>query len=388
MLDEKELEEREAELKSFVSGLLELEDSRISRNKCPSLQEIFLLILCAQLNGFETFRDYVLYGEMKLSFLRRFCPYQSGVPSRSTLARVLALFCPKALEALFRKWIQVIVQVKSQEIIAIDGKTHRGYQPGEDESRLHLVHACATSSGVVLGQEAVKEKSNEITAIPELIDAVVLAGQLVTIDAMGCQRKIAEKLVSKKADYLLGLKGNQSSLHADIKLYFENETLRKACVFVEENDKGHGRVEHREAYITDKINWLTQRQEWKGLRSIIQLNSSTYSQGKDQNETRYYISSLPASEAKLILQATRAHWGVESMHWTLDVTFKEDSRIIWNRNVAQNEGIIRRVAMNLLKQYQLKIKPLRGKEKIALKSIRKILLADDEAMYTLLHGNL
>ncbi|MBY0544291.1 MAG: ISAs1 family transposase [Gammaproteobacteria bacterium] len=270
----------------------------------------------------------------------------------------------------------------------MDGKTHRGYQAGEDEGPLHLVHACATSSGITLGQEAVKEKSNEITAIPELIDAVVLGGQLVTIDAMGCQRKIAEKLISKKADYLLGLKGNQSLLHADIKLYFENETLRKRAIFAEESDKGHGRVEHRECYVTDKIDWLAQRKDWAGLRSIIQLNSTTYCQGSEQGETRYYISSLSANEVKLILQATRAHWRVESMHWTLDVTFKEDSRLIWDRNVAQNESIIRRVAMNLLKQYQLKIKPLRGKEKIALKSLRKILIADDEAMFALLHGNL
>jgi predicted transposase YbfD/YdcC len=382
--DAEVLEEREEALKNFVCGLKELEDPRLERHKRYSLQEIFLLVLCAQINGFESFRDYVTYGELKLNFLRHIAPYADGIPSKSTIARVLALFSPMALESLFREWMERLLNAEQQEIVAIDGKRHCGYQEKEVNEHLHLVHACAIRSGLSLGQEAVAEKSNEITAIPKLIDSLALKGQLITLDALGCQKKIAEHIIAKKADYLFGLKGNQSGLHEDVKLYFSSPHHMSKCQYIAEDDKGHGRIERREAYICDNVDWLEQRSEWAGLSTLIWIKSSRLIKDQESREDRYYISSLNSKNPKTFLQATRMHWGVESMHWSLDVTFREDDRIVWNRNVAQNEAIIRRVALNLLKQYQVHRETVLGKRKIALKSLRKVMLLDDDGMFNLL----
>ena len=376
------LKEREEEISGFLGEIQGINDPRSKKGRSYSLAEIFLLILCAQICGFESLREYEAYGEMKLNLLRKFLPYTRGAPSKSTIARVLSVFKPKCLESLFMGWMAKIVRAyEGQQQIAIDGKTHRG--ASDEEEKLHLVHAYGVESGLVLGQEKVGDKSNEITAIPALLEAMHVTGQIITIDAMGTQKAIAEKIKEKKADYVLALKGNQGRLHEDIKMYFEEKNHLTTCTQYEDIDKGHGRLEIRRCYVTDQIQWLSHRKEWSGLKSIIAVESICYSKGQESREVRYFISSLPA-DARAILRAVRGHWGVESMHWCLDVIFREGDRIIWNHQFAQNESVIRRFGLNLLKKFQQICEYRIGSAKMALKTLRKLLIGSDDNMAKLI----
>lgn len=381
------LEEREEELKKFISYVDEIPDSRRQWQVGYSLAEIFLVVLCAQICGFESLREYEEYGKIKLKFLRNFLPYKDGPPSKSTISRVLALICPEKLESIFILAMQQVLSPQEPQVIAIDGKTNRGFMT-EGEEKLHLVSAYATNSGLVLGQEKVEDKSNEITAIPELLEILFLENQIVSIDAMGCQKNIAKKIREKKANYILALKGNQGNLHDNVSLYFEGPEHLKACHFFEHNDKGHGRVETRRCYATEAIEWLEERHKWTDLKTIFMIESIRYIKGKESLERRHFIASLPPNP-KSLLAGVRAHWGIENnLHWILDVIFHEDQRIIWNQNIAQNESIIRKMALNLIKQYQIIRKADTGKAKVAIKTLRKLLLADDYGMAMLLKGEL
>lgn len=384
-VNEEAIQEREEEISGFLQEIKELKDTRSQQGRAYTLAEILLLVLCAQICGFESLREYEMYGEMKLNLLRRFLPYSRGTPSKSTIARVLSLFAPKHMETLLLKWMARIVQAQDeQKQIAIDGKTHRGAQT-TDEEKLHLVSAYGVESGLVLAQEKVVTKSNEITAIPVLLETLYIEGQIVTIDAMGCQKAIAKKIREKKADYVLALKGNQGQLHEDIALYFQKNHHLQECDQYEEIDKGHGRCEMRRCYVASQIHWLDNRQEWDGLKSIVAVESICFMNQKETREVRYFISSLPA-KAKVLLRSVRAHWGIESMHWSLDVIFREDDRVIWNRHFAQNESIIRRLALNLLKKFQQVCEYRIGKAKVALKTLRKLLMGSDENMEKLIMG--
>jgi len=383
--------EREEVLNSLLEEIGKQKDPRINRCKRFSLGEIFFLVLNAQICGYETFREYEAYGQLKLSFLKRFLPYKKGSPSRSTIARVLAFFDPKHLEKLFIEWMKKIVSLEAtktlendQGVVAIDGKTHCG---ARGEEKLHLVSAFDTNSGLILGEEKVQDKSNEITAIPLLLDSLAVQGNLISIDAMGCQIAIAEKIISKGADYLLALKGNQGLLLEDVRDYFESKDCLKNCDVVTRVDKGHGRIEKRTCYTTNDINWIDKKSDWIGFKSIVMVIAERTINGKLTVEKRFYISSVKSDPVRLLL-ATRAHWGIEnSLHWVLDVIFGEDNRIIWNQNIAQNESIIRRIALNLLKKYRLTMPTKSAKsEKIALKTLRKILSHDDEKMFKLLQA--
>jgi predicted transposase YbfD/YdcC len=387
-MDEDILIERQEAVDSLLTEINLLDDVRINRTKKFTLGEIFFLVLCAQICGYETFREYETYGRLKINLLRKFLPYKNGHPSRSTIARVLALFEPKIMEQLFIKWMQKVLKQEDakvsdneQDVLAVDGKTHRGLQ-GET---LHLVSAFDTRSGLVLGEEKVNDKSNEITAIPELLDALEITGQLVSIDAMGCQTKIAAKIRSKNADYLLALKGNQGTLLQNVADYFESKDCLKECKMVVRTDKGHGRIETRTCYTTDKIDWLENKADWEDLRGIVMIEAKRLIKGKETTENRFYITSAAPEPAKM-LGATRAHWGIEnSLHWVLDVIFGEDDRIIWNKNIAQNESIIRRIALNLLKKYRFVIpRKSERSERIAIKTLRKVVVVDDDSMEQLL----
>ena len=382
-IDEDILLERQEEIAGFIRGLNELKDPRSRQGRSFSLAEIFLLLLCAQLCGFESLREYEAYGEMKLSLLKRFLPYKKGPPSKSTLCRILSLFEPVFLEQMLMEWMSSVMRdARPGGHTAIDGKTHRGFQKEEEDS-LHLVHAYSVEAGLVLGQEKVSEKSNEITAIPRLLNALQIENQIVTIDAMGCQKEIAKVIRDRKADYVFGLKGNHERLHEDVELYFTDKNLLKHCAHVKQVDKGHGRLEIRQCYVTDKIEWLEGRQDWKGLKTIARIESVRIIKGQESREVRHFISSLPADPA-MILRAVRAHW--EIMHWCLDVIFREDERIIWNRNFARNEAIIRRCALNLLKKFQETCLYHVGSAKVALKTLRKLLVGNDEDMAMLLRS--
>lgn len=265
--------EREEVLGGLLKELADQIDWRINRCKKFSLAEILFLVLCAQLCDFQSFRHYELYGRLKIDLLRMFLPYENGIPSRSTIARILALFNPEAFSALFTKWMQRIVEKsvpnEQQKVIAIDGKSHNGVQ----EDNLHLVSAFDTQAGLTLGQEKVAEKSNEITAIPVLLDSLAITGHIVSIDAMECQTTIAEKIRSKKADYFLAVKGNQGELFQEFKDAFDNKKFLKTCNIVTRHDKGHGRLEARTCYASDKVDWISQKSRWKDLKSMIMIES-------------------------------------------------------------------------------------------------------------------
>jgi len=262
---EKVLKDREEDVEGVIKSFLSLKDNRRSFNIHYSLSEVLFLVLCAQLCGCESFREYKSYGKVKISFLRCYLPYKYGVPSHTTIGRILAIFEPRELEKKFIEFTQRIVSSQDQkedapenhvqeesaekeDIIAIDGKTHCGLKRKNEDNSLHIVSAFSTRDGLTLGQVKVPDKTNEITAIPDLLDMIHITGQIVTIDEAGCQTDIARKIRSKGADYILALKGNQGSLHEAVIDYFQAPGKLQGCSFYERHDKGHGRIEHRQCY--------------------------------------------------------------------------------------------------------------------------------------------
>jgi predicted transposase YbfD/YdcC len=386
-MEDEQLIERSEIVNGLVSEINKHDDRRIARCKRYSLGEIFFLVLCAQISNYETFREYEMYGRLKLELLRKFLSYKYGAPSRSTIGRVLAMFDPKQIEEMLAKWVQIItskgstsITEENPKVVAIDGKRLCGSQ-----EQLHLVAAFDTQSGLVLGEQAVSEKSNEITAIPQVLDMLAIQGHIVSIDAMGCQQKIAKKICDKGADYFLALKQNQGGLYEQVELFFGSQKLLKTCDIVTRHNKEHGRIESRTCYVTQDIAWVDKKEKWEKLKSLVMIESKRTIKGRETTEKRFFITSSSESAA-VLLAASRAHWGIEnSLHWVLDVIFREDERILWNRNLAQNEAIIRRLALSLIKKYRL-IFPRRSErsEKIAIKTLRKVVNISDEHMINLL----
>lgn len=341
---------------AFLFHFDKLEDPRIDRKKLHPLPEVLLIVLTGTICGAQSWRDFVIFGKEKLEYLRRFLPFINGVPSKNTFARVMCALDPAIFKSCFIEWVQSF-QSALREIIAIDGKTLRkSFDKATAQSAIHMVSAFATSTKLVLGQEKVNEKSNEITAIPKLLDLLFIEGAIVSIDAMGTQRTIAEKIRDKKADYVLALKGNQSSLHNDIKLFLsaeiEKKELEKSNKIVdccEDVDKGHGRIETRTCFVTDKIDWLEQRHEWKDLKTIAAIKSVVIDGEKTLTETRYFISSMKPN-AQEIAHAIRSHWAIEnSLHWVLDVTMGEDNSRVRKDNAPENMAMVRHIVLNLLR---------------------------------------
>jgi predicted transposase YbfD/YdcC len=257
---------------------------------------------------------------------------------------VFALINPKEMERCFFLWVKAVVELAKGEIVSIDGKTLCSSGDSENKA-IHMVSAWASKKNLVLGQVKTDEKSNEITAIPTLIETLDLTGCTVAIDAMGCQKKIAENIVVAGADYVLGLKGNQTNLHDDVKLYFDNETVSETTVT---REKGHGRIEAREYFLETNIDWLYQKPTWVGLRGIGMVKSSVWEHDILREETRCFITSL--TNVTAFAEAVRAHWGIENgLHWCLDVAFNEDNSRIRKDNSGENFAVIRHIAMNLLK---------------------------------------
>ena len=341
---------------SLLGHFSELEDPRVERTKRYPLEEILLLVICATLSGCNGWTSIKQFGEIKLSWLRQYLPYKDGIPVDDTIARLMRKLDPKLFQGCFMRWMQSVVELTDGDIIAVDGKTARGSRNGSD-SPLHLVSAWSAANGVVLGQEKTAQKSNEIKAIPELLNALSIKGCLVTIDAMGCQKEIAKQIVEKKADYLLALKGNQGHLHEDVKSFFyrslENNFKGVYHDYHHEFDKGHGRIEHRECWAVEVHHYadcFIQLEHWKNLTSLIMIRSTRLINGKETQQTRFYISSVNAN-AERLLDATRKHWGIENnLHWVLDLTFKEDESRIRKDLSAENFAVIRHIAYNLIKQ--------------------------------------
>lgn len=338
-----------------------IEDVRQEKKIRHKLKDILVIVLFATLANADDWVEIAEFGEVYEDYLKKYIGLENGVPSHDTIQRVMGMVSPESMQQLYVKWQELLDSREGEalkRIVCIDGKTMRGNRRKE-EKPLHIVSAWSKEDGFCMGQKAVMEKSNEITAIPMLLENIQIKGSIVTIDAMGTQTAIAEKIKSRHGDYMLAVKGNQKTLYNDIKDYFsEKEFLRK----IKENgsykksiEKAHGQLETREYYQTGDIKWLCQRKDWKGMKSIIMERKVLEKKGRQHTEYRYYISSI-AEDINLASRAVRGHWSVESMHWHLDVTFREDYNITADKTAAQNHNIIRKWCLSVLKLAELSLK--------------------------------
>jgi predicted transposase YbfD/YdcC len=346
-------------LGSLVDHFALLPDPRIDRTKRHLLLDIVVITVCAVLCGADTWVDLAEYGRGKYEWLKRFLPVTHRIPSHDTFARVFARLNSDAFRTCFLAWLEGVREQTGGQLagqcMAVDGKTSRhSFDRAIGRSPWHVVSAWATETGLVLGQVAVEEKSNEITAIPELLTELELAGCIVTIDAMGTQKEIAKTLVELEADDVLALKGNQGTLYADVELFFQwaNEQQYRGIAHVthETQTTGHGRVERRRTTVTDTIGWLQGRKDWVGLQTIVMIEAWR-TQGHETSYDRcYYLSSLGPT-AKKIGESVQGPWTIEnSLHWVLDIAFRADDSCIRQGNAPEHFAMLRHIAVNLLKQ--------------------------------------
>ena len=317
-----------------------------------NLLEIIVMTICAVISGCEYWEEIVDFCRVKQKWFQEKLGMElkSGIASHDTFQRVFQLINPHELEASFLSWVRSVAQMTKGEIISIDGKTACGSRSAKAKA-IHLVSAWANANQLVLGQVKTEEKSNEITAIPTLLEMLQLKDCIVTIDAMGCQKEIAKQITQAEADFVFGLKGNQSSLHDDVRLYFETE---KAAQKEVTRDKDHGRIETREYALETEIDWLEEKAAWPGLKAIGMVKSRVWEKDILREEARYFITSL--TDVKLFAKAVRAHWGVEnSLHYCLDIVFREDACRTRKDNSAENFAVIRKIALNILKSYPAKM---------------------------------
>ena len=325
-----------------------LKDPRIDRNKQHSLQDILSLVVIGIICGADSWDAIEEFGKAKKEFLSTFLSLPNGIPSHDTINRVFSLIQPKKFELAFISWAKSLKNKEIlSEVIAIDGKSVRGSKDSFHGSKaIHLVNAWACSNELVLGQLKVDGKSNEITAIPVLLDLLDIEGCIVTIDAMGTQREIATKIIENKADYILALKGNQGNLEEEVESIFRVQNVEDEAIDIEKN---RGRIETRTCQIIRDLKFLDKKENWEGLKSIIKITSIREIGDKKTTETRLYISSLEHS-AKEINKYIRSHWAIEnSLHWTLDMTFDEDRQRKRDKNAAENFAQAQKIALNLLK---------------------------------------
>lgn len=340
---------------SLIEHFAALEDPRQAWKVVYPLPEILLLVLCGTLAGAEDFVEIRRWGSVNLAFLRRFLAYAEGIPSHDTLTDTINALDGELFAACFTEWVETLREAEP-DIVAIDGKTsRRTHDRGKGRHPLHLVSAWASRQRLVLGQQACEAKSNEITAIPLLLERLALAGALVTIDAMGCQTRIAETILAKGADYLLAVKENWPSLHAEIVRYFEDAGNESALDRHETTDGEHGRIEVRRHAVSRDVAWLvTDRRfpgepRFPGLQAIAMVEAAVERNGTISHERRYYLASAPL-DARLFARAVRCHWHIENrLHWVLDVVFHEDLSRLRSGCGPQNMATVRHIAMNLLR---------------------------------------
>lgn len=364
---------------NFLDHIKIIEDHRIVGMVTYPLDEVLLTTLVGLLCRADDFDEIELIGQEQLGWLRQILPFKDGVPQAQTFRKIFRLLDPQALEKAFASWVADL-QKRISGVVAIDGKTLRGSKHDvEGTGALHLVSAYAHEAGLVIGQRAVDAKSNEITAIPELLDILVLTGAVVTIDAMGTQKDIAAKIRERKADYVLALKGNQGTLHEDVKDFFDDPVLSNECPVHTDTHLGHGRIEERVCRVADARSWLAERHPgWDDLITIAQVSATRTDKktGETSTETRLYISSLPPDPVA-IAAACRSHWSIENnLHWQLDVTFREDACRTRKDHAPLNFAIIRHAALNMLKRDPTKMSLKRKRLKAAVNpEFRKKLLA-------------
>lgn len=353
---------------SLFEHLSKIEDPRVERTKRHKLIDILVIAVLATICAAESYPDIEEFGIDKEEWLRTFLELPNGIPSHDTFRRCFILIKMSEFQELFFSWMKGIAELSLGEIVAIDGKQLKGSKRREQtiNEGLRMVSAWASHNSVVLGQVKTQEKSNEIRAIPELLRLLSLKGCIVTIDAMGCQREIVKQIVSQEADYLISLKGNQGNLHKDVADYFtwaEKIKFREIEFdYFETVEKGHGRIETRRCFATEDVDWLENKEDWSGLKSIVMVESMREVIGKSRScERRYFISSL-AADAKESLRCVRGHWQIENrLHWVLDVAFREDSCQIKVENGAANMAILRHIALNLLNKEKSCKRSIKGK---------------------------
>lgn len=342
---------------SISKHFISISDPRIPNKTQHPLLSILTIVLCAVISGSEDFYDIEEYAESKREFFETFLDLPGGIPSHDTINRVISRINPKEFSDCIIEWTNTL-SGKMKGVIAIDGKTlRRSYQDASKASPLHIVSAWSSENGIVLGQVQTDKKSNEITAIPRLLELLDIKGSIVTIDAMGCQTAIAGKILAGGGDYLLALKENQKGSLDSVKYLFDWEMrhgFRGVCHTENHSlDKGHGRIETRRTFAIgelDTIEGLDFRTKWPGLQSVAMVESTREINNVSTTERRYYISSLPAN-ARVIGDSVRSHWGIEnSLHWVMDVTFHEDYARNRKDHSAANMATMRRFALNLIKQ--------------------------------------
>ena len=341
---------------SLAHHFADLTDPRVDRTKLHDLLDIVTIAICAVVAGADAWEQIEQFARAKQDWLKSFLALPNGIPSHDTIARVFARLDPDEFQRCFLRWVGALQEATERRVIAIDGKTlRRSFDRAKGKSALHLVHAWATANHLLLGQVAVDEKSNEITAIPELLRMLEVSGAIVTIDAMGCQKEIARIAREEGADYLLALKANHERLYGQVKAFWEEAYRRgfkgyEVMTYHRQWNEGHGRFEARRCWATSDLSWLEGREEWDGLRSVVFVESERFVGESLAVEERYYLSSLPA-DARLLNEAARSHWAVEnSLHWVLDVTFDEDRSRIRKGGAPENFGLLRRLALCLLKR--------------------------------------
>jgi len=340
-------------IQKMLSFFDDLTDPRVDRTKLHSLKDIIGITICAVISGCDDWDEIELYGQQKSDWLKQFLKLPNGIPSHDTFNRVFAVLDPQELQDCFICWVQSVAEITNGRVVSIDGKRLRNSGVNGQKGFIHMVSAWCNTNNMVLGQVKTDEKSNEITAIPALLDLLVLEGAIVTIDAMGCQQQIAEKIVDRKADYVLAVKENQGHVLDDIKEAFEQTPAAGSHTTLE---KSHGRIEKRTCKVITDMDWICKKSNWKNLQSIISVESerTILATGEQHSEIRYYIASMIDSP-KSFLNITRQHWGIENkLHWSLDVTFKEDLSTKQAGNAAENFSTITKVALNLLKNNKSK----------------------------------
>ncbi len=336
----------------------DLPDPRVERTKRHRLRDIVIIAVCAVVCGADTWVAVEQFGWRKRGFLERFLDLPNGIPSHDTFGRVFAALDPAAFEACFLAWVRDTVRATAGQVVAIDGKTlRRSHDRAHGKGPLHLVSAWAAANGVVLGQLAVADKSNEITAIPALLEVLAVAGCVVTVDAMGCQREIARTIRARGADYALALKANHPQLAADVAGIVADALGPNAGGYTvgyhETLEKGHGRVERRRCWTIAEprvVAWLDPGGAWADLRTIAVVEGTRRIGGETEAERRTYLSSLDGDAARF-LATVRTHWAIENrLHWVLDLAFREDDSRVRAGHAAENLAVLRHIALNLLRR--------------------------------------
>ena len=356
-------------LGQYLGGI---EDPRCNGKVEHRLRDILVIAVCAVIACAESWEDIALYGRSKLAWLSTFLELPNGIPSHDTFRRVFMLIDPDAFEAGFTAWVGSLAAGFAREVVAIDGKTiRRSFDHGREQSPLHVVSAWACERGLVLGQRCVDGKSNEITAVPELLERLTLQNSIVTLDAMGCQSAIAEKILARGGDYLLALKANHPLAHAAVVEHFDQHCFRRGApgrADCDAFDDSHGRLVRRRVFASTEAAALEVLSGWPGLRTVLaveSIRSLNSAPTKVESEIRYFLSSCPDAPA-VLGQAVRTHWAVENaLHWVLDVTFREDDSRVRDRTAARNLALLRKIALNIVSRDKASKASVRARRKKA-----------------------